>query len=336
MPSSLHRLLCGLAVLSLLCIGTFAFAADSTPPTPADPLTATIHMDDAERFARLYASTHGKPTAAQLQAEYLDNASYGVAVFTPYRILNAANLATNVAAHPDSYQHAIDRCLPHLQQYNADLRSIYLALHGLFPDRPLPQIYIVFGAGNSGGTSGTNAQVLGLEVICEVSGDTSEGLRSTLRKFFAHETVHTLQSEPSGADNSPLLADALTEGGADFIASLVTGETPDPQRAAWASQREANLWSQFRKDMVTTEPSTARDSPQAAQQASRRWYANYKIAPVGWPSEVGYWVGMRIWQCYFDAAPDKHQAVRDVLNWNDPDLVLRISGYAGGPCAKEK
>ena len=39
---------------------------------------------------------------------------------------------------------------------------------------------------------------------------------------------------------------------------------------------------------------------------------NYEIAPAGWPSEVGYWLGMRIWQCYYEQMPDKHQAVEDV------------------------
>ena len=32
------------------------------PPPPADPLTATIHTEDAERFARLFTATKGKPS----------------------------------------------------------------------------------------------------------------------------------------------------------------------------------------------------------------------------------------------------------------------------------
>jgi hypothetical protein len=43
---------------------------------------------------------------------------------------------------------------------------------------------------------------------------------------------------------------------------------------------------------------------------------------------------MRIWHCYYEAASDKHQAIRDVLDWNDPGLILRKSGYVGGPCGK--
>lgn len=222
-----------LALVFMLFMRVSTFAADPPQPTPADPLTATIHTEDAERFARLFAATNGKPSAEQIQKEYLDDGSYGVAVFTPYRIQNAAHLAEAVASDGPSYDRAIRECLPRLKQYNADLRSIYLAMHGLYPDKPLPQIYVVFGAGNSGGTAGPTAQVLGLEVICKTGGDIPEGLRTTLRRFFAHETVHTFQNYPTGPKTSPLLANVLTEGGADFIASIVTGETPEPQRANW-------------------------------------------------------------------------------------------------------
>lgn len=307
----------------------------SQPPAPADPLTATIHIEDAERFARLFTATDGRPTAEQIQKQYLDSASYGVAVFTPYRIVNADHLAAAVATDRENYARAIHDCLPHVEQYDADLHAIYLAMHGLLPDMPLPQIYIVFGAGNSGGTAGPNAQVLGLEVLCKTSGGTPDGLRTTIRRFFAHETVHTFQNSPTGRHTSPFLAQVLTEGGADFIASIVTGETPDLQRASWATQHEPFLWSQFQKDLVATQEPASKENPNAAKQARLRWIENYQIEPPGWPSEVGYWLGMRIWQCYYQAAADKHQAIRDVIDWNDPQTVLTKSGYRGGPCGAE-
>lgn len=323
-------------VISFAFLLASGLAADSPEvPPSADPLTATIHTEDADRFARLFNATNGKPSAEEIQKEYLDGASYGVTVFTPYRIMNAAHLAKAVTDDPANYAHAIGDCLPRIQQYNADLHSIYLALHGLLPDQPLPQIYVVFGAGNSGGTAGQNAQVLGLEVICKVSGGTPEGLRTTFRQLFAHETVHTFQNDPSEAKKSPLLASVLQEGAADFIASLVTGETPDPQRANWAAQRESSLWSQFQKDLVVTQSPEDKADPKAAEQASKRWIGNYQSAPPGWFSEAGYWVGMRVWQCYYQAAADKHQAIHDVLAWNNPELILTKSGYRGGLCGDE-
>jgi hypothetical protein len=304
-----------------------------SPPPPADPLTVTIHSEDADRFAALFRETKGALTADQIQRFYLDKGTYGVEVFTPGRIENAAKLARSVAANREGYDRAIRECLPAAKAANADLRSIYLGLAGLLPEAKLPQIYLVFGAGNSGGTAGPGAQVLGVEVLCRIS-PTMEVFRTTLRHFFAHETVHTLQVEPGDKANAtPLLTNVLMEGAADFIAAMVTGEVADPRRVAWATSREADLWREFQADVVTARSidwnNPDRTSPPRA--ALHRWVQN--ASPKPWtdrPHELGYWLGMRIWQSYFDKAPDKRKAIRDMLTWTDPDDVLRRSGYSGG------
>lgn len=318
----------------LLAGAAMAAPQVATSPPPADPLTVEVRAEDAERFARLFAATGGKPTAAQLQKDYLDGASYGVSVFTPGRIGDAERLATAIARDPAAYERAIRTCLPAAKAATADLRAIYLALHGLLPDRKLPQIYLVFGAGNSGGTAGPGAQVLGLEVLC-AQEDSIEGFRALLRRFFAHETVHTLQRDRASQGPEPLLTGALEEGAADFIAGIVTGQTPDPQRAAWAAPREVELWAEFQQDMAKTRGVDlgAEPEPKAAVAAYLRWLANYKDAPPGWPYELGYWVGMRIWQSYYDRATDKRQAIRDMLDFEDAGTMLKRSGYAGGTAA---
>lgn len=48
----------------------------------------------------------------------------------------------------------------------------------------------------------------------------------------------------------PLLAAAMTEGFADFIAQLVTGNAPDLERDRWARVREAAIWDAFQTDRV--------------------------------------------------------------------------------------
>ena len=322
-------------VLALSSITPTAHAQPAGGPPPsagsvvnagADPLTVRIHVEDVERFATLLSATNARPSAADVQRGYLDHASYGVSVFTPGRIGDAARLADKIRANPDLYRRAVSDCLPRVKAATADLRAIYLALRGLLPDRPLPHIYVVIGAGNSGGTAGPGAQVIGLEVLCR-ENPSPAGLRTALRRFFAHETVHTFQQNISGIEASPLLGEALVEGAADFIAALVTGETPEPERARWALPREKILWAQFVKDMPASLPTARDDPPAEAVEAVNRWLHNYGSAPPGWPGEVGYWVGMRIWTAYYANASDKHRAIADMLTWHDHELILRKSGY---------
>lgn len=287
---------------------------------PVDPLTVQIELEDAERFVALFERTGGAPTADQLQAEYLDPGSRGIAIFTPNRIGDANRLAEKIASNPAAYRKAIDECLPTVRAANADLRSIYLGLQGGLPDARLPQVYVLFGAGNSGGTAGPDAQVLGLEVLCRIT-ENRDDLRRLLRHFFAHETVHSLQMQASEAPRSgdALLAAILAEGAADFIARLVTGIEPDIERAEWALPREPELWARMHEDI-----DIVRNNGEGAHAALRRWVGNYGSPPDGWPGELGYWMGMRIWERYWSAAGDKRLALQAMLSHDDPRRILEL------------
>ncbi|WP_019516263.1 hypothetical protein [Sphingomonas sp. Mn802worker] len=307
-----------------------ALAAPNTVPR-VDPLTATVETSDVDRFAAIFDAAGGVPTAVDLQRDYLDPGSEGVRVFTPDRIESAAHLAKAVAADRAGYDRALRVCLPIVRETEGELRATYLALHGLLPDRPLPRIFLVMGANNSGGTAAPGVQVLGLEVLCRISA-TPDALRATLRSFYAHETVHALQHDPdvalAAANGNALLQNVLVEGAADFIATLVTGQQIDPARAAWGLANERMLWSRFDADLALQgSGDLSRGKP--AGDALFRWVGNAGDPPAGWKSEAGYWIGQRIWQRWYDRQPDKHAAIRRMLTLDRLGEVLAAGRYTG-------
>jgi len=318
-------------------LATGLLAALSTPVLAqgADPQTAQVNSSDAYRFVAVYEAANGHPDAEALQTGYIDGASPAVAIFTPNRIRSAEHLAEYVDTHNGQYRRAIDVCLPIAESMTPELRQIYGAMHTLLPDRELPQIHVLFGAGTSGGTAGPGAQVLGLEVICAIK-DNEPDIRQAFRMFFAHETVHTFQHQPDPqiliAD--PLLFGVLMEGVPDFIAMQVTGELPWTERDAWARENEAMLWTQFARDRITVrdgfslrETGMAFDEP--ANAALHNWVSNYGNAPEGWYFEAGYWIGRQIAQAYYDQAEDKVAALDALIALDDPIGILQASGYAG-------
>jgi hypothetical protein len=292
-----------------------------------DPLTVDIDARDALRFAHLMQDG-AVPTADALQRGYLDGAGPGVKIFPPApRIVDAQRLAKAVASRPDTYRYAIRECLPQLPALRADLRAIYLAFAGLLPERPRPAIDVVFGAGNSGGTAGSDRQVIGLEVTCP-PGTTPEQFRTTMRGFFAHETVHTWQDGDTPAKLADfLLGQALTEGVADYLATLVTGAIPHLDRDAWARPQEAKLWQEFQQDRMALKGSSDDVNKLIASPHCRRWIATCHSAPAGWPCEAGYWIGMRIAEAYVAQAADKRAAIRELIALRDPAAILKASGY---------
>lgn len=316
----------------VLALAPATHAADTTP-AGVDPLLARVETGDAHRFAELFARTHGHPDAAQLQRDYLAHAGLGVQVFTPDRIVDAANLAGAVAKDPAKYQHAIDVCLPAADRASDNVRAIYLAYLGLFPQARLPRIFVVFGAGNSAGTAVPGAQVIGLEQACRGVTDPAAFLDS-IRHLAAHETAHALQ--PDLAENDParhdLLVWALREGGADFFGALVTGSDPSGAGNAWAMQREAALFAQFLQDRATAKKhwQANGDPDPIGAKAATRWFWN-GAGPDGRPADLGYWIGQRIVSAYYRRQPDKRAAIRAILEMRDPDAILRQSGYDAPP-----
>ena len=311
-------------LLAVLALALPVPVAAQAQPEPVDALTTEIQLADADRFAAMFEQTGGTPSAEEVQRLYLDPGSYGVAVFTPYRITSAENLAAAIAADPASYRKAIDVCLPQVRAANGDLRSIYLGLQGALPDAKLPQVYVLFGAGNSGGTADLGAQVLGLEVLCGLAEDHG-GLRRWLRHFFAHETIHAMQQEAGAhADDDALLRNVLAEGAADFIARLVTGQEPDEAKAEFGMARETELFARFLADIDIVRDHGENDAGDHtnALQAERRWVGNYGSAPDGWPGELGYWLGLRIWEANWNAAEDKRAVLQRMLTLEDPRGVL--------------
>lgn len=301
-------------------------ACAATAAAGVDPLAADINARDALRFAALMRDG-AVPTAELLQRGYLDGAGRGVKIFTPTRIVDAQRLARAVAARPDVYRYAIRECLPRLPELRADLQAIYLAYAGLLPERPLPAIDVVFGAGSSGGTADSEAQVIGLEVACP-PGATFAQFRVAMRDLFAHETVHTWQDDATPAALAdPLMSEALREGVADYLATLVTGAVPHPERDTWARPREQWLWQAFQRDRqaMLADPDSVRH-PQGSARFTR-WFANCGSAPEGWPCEAGYWVGMRIAEAYAAHASDKRAAIRTLLELRDPVAIWKASGY---------
>lgn len=279
-----------------------------------DALEAEVVTEDAERFAELFAEDGDALSPAALQTGYLDRGTEAIGVFTEGRIKNAENLAAKIAENRDAYARAIDVCLPAAQAAKPDLRAIYLGYEGLLDDPKLPRTYALIGANNSGGTTGKNEIVLGLEVICRVADGGPDDVRQWLRNFFVHEIAHTQQTfnpEPT------LLSQVLTEGGAEFIGQLIAGETLNDKLGEWALPKEREIWEKFQEDI--SNPDFEGFSP---------WL--YTGQPEnGWPMDVGYWLGAQIAARYYENADDKRQAVRDILTAGlNAEAFFEKSGYA--------
>jgi len=280
-------------------------------------------LDDAQRFASVFRAAAGAPSAELLQSDYLAPGTPGIAIFTEYRIKDAANLAHAVAALRPDYQHAIDLCLPEAQRMHDEVSATIANVATLLGSADSAPTYFLFGAGNSGGTASAEGLGIGLEVICK-DARTPAQAQQIIREFVAHEMTHVFQNR-NGLEmkDHDLLQHVLSEGFADFVMGQALGaETSvDARRRAYGIAHEAELWRRFQADV-------------AADKGDDDWLFNVGHPPAGEPADMGYWLGRRICEAYYARAADKAPAIRTLLLLRDPRRILADSGYAGGAAAR--
>jgi uncharacterized protein YjaZ len=48
------------------------------------------------------------------------------------------------------------------------------------------------------------------------------------------------------------------------------------------------------------------------------------------PADLGYYIGYKICEAFYRRAPDKSEAIRQIIRLTDAEAFLQESGYAGG------
>jgi uncharacterized protein YjaZ len=145
-------------------------------------------------------------------------------------------------------------------------------------------------------------------------------LLDSIPMIVAHEHAHILQGNARRLIAKPfktLLDQSLIEGSADFVDERVSGSRLNKRIHAWALPRESALWSEFVAVMNGTDIS--------------RWLYNQGSATADRPGDLGYFIGYRIAQAYYDKATDKIRAPRAIIEVHDSAAFLAASGYDSTP-----
>lgn len=269
-------------------------------------------IEDALRFSELLKAYPDSLSPDVLQKEYLDKGTKGIKIFTPRRIRNAENMAKWVHARKVWYEKAVNLSIPAIQEMEVESGETLNKVKDLLKQDTGAPIYIVFGAGNSGGTASGRGLVVGLEVVTRFV-ETKEEAKETILYFIAHEVVHVYQSRNGTRSGRSLLGQSLREGFCDFMASLTLGGIPktEIERHEYGLKNEKALWEEFKEVMHEKE--------------LKPWM--YGKTPDGRPADLGYWIGKRICEAYYEKATDKEVALQELLKLKNIDKILETSGY---------
>lgn len=266
----------------------------------ADPDSAKLITSDIRLFWDGLDRAPPDSLAAVLQRDYLSRGTVGVRDFIPGRIRSAEDLAAFVRDHRARYDSARTANLD-VTRAEPAIRAAFRRLKAIYPDAVFPDIYFVIGRFNSGGTASRHGLLIGAEMYRDPSA---------LPAIVAHELIHYQQHYESPT----LLEHAFMEGSADFLGEMISGAQINNAAREYGLAHEHALWQEF--------------NPHFADRTFFPWM--YGKPPDGRPNDLGYFIGYRIAEAYYNRMTDKQQAIRDILtgaNGNVKELLTK-SGYA--------
>ena len=286
-----------------------------TAEVETEPIRATFVYRDAENFLSAHHLLGTNPdTLAVLQSEYFDRASPGLLLFIEKYDLTPERLIGALREYPEAYATTADK-LAVLRTEESAFKKAYADLAELIPEAVFPPTYFVVGAHRGIGSGSVEGPLI------SIGKETPESIRGDLSATLVHEMMHMQQLAAVGeeyfsifsGEEQTLLATSIREGAAMYFAELVTGGSVHKNAARdFLLANEARLWAEFREQMPGNDMGD--------------WLWNAPTDPDQ-PRDVGYAMGARIVQAFYERAEDKLEAARIILSVTDYPAFLAMSGY---------
>jgi hypothetical protein len=257
---------------------------DTTKLTPtANPDSARLVTSDIALFWSVVDRAPNDSLAAYLERDYLERGSAGLRDFIPGRILSAEDLATYVNSHRARYDSSRAANLD-VKAAEREIRAAFRRLKELYPPAVFPNVYFVVGRFNSGGTSTDHGLLIGSEMYREAT---------RLPAIVSHELIHYQQH----CEAPTLLAQSFMEGSADFLGHLISGAEINGPARTYGVAHEHQLWQEF--------------TPHFADREFYPWM--YGTPTDGRPNDLGYFIGSRIAEAYYNQTSDKRRAIAEII-----------------------
>ncbi len=294
--------------------------------TPINPDYVRLVTSDIGNFWRAYDLSEGKTTEEKIEiynTEYLARGSIGLRDFVDARIKSAEELVKAVETMPKFYA-SIRESSNRVLEMTDRIRSYMHNFKALYDDAIFPDVYFLIGRMNSGGTTSQNGLLIGTEILCRTDDTPEDELPQVYRKLIKpinylpyvviHELIHPQQKY--NFEGNKLLGGSIMEGAADFLGELASGGLLNEHQHEYGRVHETELWEAFSEDML--------------QDDWRKWFYNYSDNTGDRPPDMGYYIGYKICESYYEKMDDKRQAIRDILAVKDATDALRFlteSGY---------
>lgn len=300
-----------LSILGLLAF-LFNFQTIAQPNYPRNPEEAELIYTDLANFMDAYKELETNTDTLQvLQVHYFDRGSAGLEEFIKRHGLTPELLKDALSANPGRYA-LLAGFLDTMDETEEEFKSLMKDYHKIMPDAIFAPTYLLVGANRGIGQASLVGQLI---TVTRVADD-----RVKLQKLITHELSHLQQAMTMGgqkyvslyATENNMLDLCLREGGAEFITSLVLGEITQTKALDYLDNDPARLKKQFLADL---------------DAQNKEFWLWASLEQKSHPQLMGYAMGYRICDHFYDNADDKRRAIQQILLMEDAEAFLQSSGY---------
>ena len=200
--------------------------------------------------------------------------------------------------------------------------SMILRFSKRYPPGTYPDVYIVPGILNSGGTASNLGLYVGGEKFIKSDSMPSlnnnsyaEGVATveSMKNVIFHELMHFQQNYRDTVNTANVLAKVIQEGVCDFLVHLFSNQDISQVQSEYLAEPQTLnfVLTELQKDKHSTDLS--------------RWM--YNSGSEDWPSDLGYMLGAEICRAYYNRSADKEQAIYELLNTDDIAGIYEKAGY---------
>lgn len=250
-----------------------------------------------------------------LQEEYLDRASLGLLEHIKDQQFTAEDFINAINERFDDYK-KLQNLATALKSVEPELRQAYVRLAEVLPESAFMPVYYFVGV-----HKGLFAEPSQVGIYVSITSESTA--LNHMTELVIHESAHVQQVMAVGLDEyilvygpkKSLLSLAIREGTAEFFTMLVTGNITQQEALVYLLEHEESLWPQFAASKDDQSPGDWMWQPPSNGD---------------WPPHMGYAVGYRIVNSYYESADDKTKAKQAILASTDARELLDASQYGPG------
>lgn len=284
-----------------------------------------IITTDLDNFWSAYdALENSTDSVRTFQELYIDKATPEFEKFLELRNFTAKQYVDWIK-HKPRFWKTIRPLTVAVKENRPEIDIIFQKMGELYSDFKAPNICFAISPIQTGGTTDKGLILIGTEIasvnptlvdISEIDGFMGEVFTNStgeITSLVTHELVHTQQLSGDN-ENESLLSQAITEGSADFIASLILGkQSMNKAIFEYGEKNQKELWREFSADIKANKGFEETD-----------WFYNYNSDR---PADLGYYLGYKIAESHYNNTSDKIKAIKEIIEMENEVEFLVKSKY---------